>query len=78
MTQPALSVQIGEQIRAKHASVIRLSGPAIDAKTGVTLGGAEVTAAGTWKAAKSESLDVRNGQLAITMPPASAAIVQIA
>jgi hypothetical protein len=74
---PMLNVNVGEHIRAKHASVIRLSGPAIDAKTGVTLGGAEVTAAGTWKAVKSESLDVRNGQLTITLSPASAAIVHI-
>jgi len=62
----------------KRASVIRLTGPAIDAKTGITLGGAEVTPAGTWKAAKSEVLPVRNGQVKITLPAHSAAIAQIA
>jgi len=62
----------------KRASVIRLTGPAIDAKTGITLGGSEVTPAGTWKAAKLEALQMRNGQLKITLPAASAAIAQLA
>lgn len=74
---PVLSVNLGEHMKAKQASVIRLSGPAIDAKTGITLGGAEVAPDGTWKAAKSESVGVRNGQLSITLPPASAAVVHL-
>jgi hypothetical protein len=76
-TTPVLSVNLGEHVKAKQASVIRLSGPAIDAKTGITLGGAEVTPEGTWTAAKSESAHVRNGQLSITLHPFSAAIVQV-
>jgi hypothetical protein len=75
-TTPVLTVHLGEHGKAKQASVTRLSSPAIDAKTGITLGGAEVTPEGTWKAAKSESAHVRNGQLSITLPPFSAAIIQ--
>jgi hypothetical protein len=56
---------------------MRLSGPAVDAKTGITLGGAEITSRGTWKAANAEVLPVRKGQLMIPMPAASAAIVSI-
>ncbi len=74
---PVLTVDLGEHLKAKQASLIRLSGPAIDAKTGITLGGAEVASGGTWKAAKSESVHVRNGQFSITLPPASAAVVQV-
>ncbi len=74
---PELTVNLGEHFKAKQASIIRLSGPAIDAKTGITLGGAEVTPDGTWKAAKSESIHVRNGQLTVTLPPTSAAIVHL-
>ena len=70
----AFTVNTGSH--ARHASVIRLSGPAIDAKTGITLGGAEVTPAGTWKPIKPEVLPMRNGRLTIKLPAASAAIVQ--
>jgi hypothetical protein len=73
-----LDVQIGNQSQARQASVIRLTSPAVDAKTGISLGGAEVTSTGTWKRAKPEVLPVRNGKLSIHMPPASAAIVQMA
>jgi hypothetical protein len=73
-----LTVNVGGHTQGGRASVIRLSGPAIDAKTGITLGGADVTTAGTWKATKSEALPVRNGQLRIQLPAASAAITQIA
>jgi Glycosyl hydrolase family 79 C-terminal beta domain len=72
-----LDVNVGSHDQARQASVIRLTGPAVDAKAGISLGGAEVTPTGTWKQATSETLPVRNGQLRIHMPPASAAIVQV-
>jgi hypothetical protein len=55
-----------------------LCGHAIDAKTGITLVGEEVTTAGTWNPAKSEVLPVRSGQFRIKLPATSAAIVRIA
>jgi hypothetical protein len=73
-----LTVTIGKRMDGRKASLMRLSAPSVDAKTEVTLGGAEVTPAGTWKPAKSEVVQVRNGQLGINLPAASAAIVQIA
>ena len=73
-----LTLTIKAGMDGKKATVIRLTAPSVDAKTGVTLGGAEVTAAGTWKPAKPEIVQVRKGQLAIDLPAASAAIVQIA
>lgn len=72
-----LTVNIGSPIKSRTASVLRLRGPAVDAKTGITLGGAEVTAAGTWKPAKAEVAPVRDGQFRLELPAASAAIVQI-
>jgi hypothetical protein len=60
---------------AREASVLRLKGPAVDAKKGITLGGAEVTSTGTWKPAKQEALPVRKGHLILRMPAASAAMV---
>jgi hypothetical protein len=70
-----VTVNLGEHTKAKQGSVIRLSGPAINAKTGITLGGAEVTPDGTWKPSKSESIHVRNGQVIMTLLPFSAAVV---
>src|ERR1700722_18366694 len=55
---------------AREASVLRLKGPAVDAKTGITLGGTEVTSRGTWKPAKQEALPARKGQLILRMPAA--------
>jgi hypothetical protein len=74
---PVITVNLGEHTKAKQASLIRLSGPAIDAKTGVKLGGAEVAPDGTWKAVGTEVLRVKNGQLANTLPPYSAAVVHL-
>jgi len=65
--------------QSREASVMRLTGPAINAKTGITLGGAEITSRGTWKAkaATGEGLSMRKGQLMLPIPAASAAIVSI-
>jgi hypothetical protein len=71
-------VDTGGRSLNREASVIRLKAPAVDAKTGITLGGAEVTARGTWKPAVPEILDVRKAQLSLSLPAASAAMVQIA
>jgi hypothetical protein len=60
-----------------RAAVIRLSGPSIDAKSGITLGGAEVAPVGTWKPLKPEVLRVHRGQVEIKLPAASAAIVLV-
>jgi hypothetical protein len=70
-----LHLDTGSQSR--EASVMRLRGPTVDAKTGIMLGGAEVTSRGTWKAANAEVLPVHKGQLMLPIPAASAAIVSI-
>jgi hypothetical protein len=74
----ALTLGIGEPMNGKKASVIRLSAPSVDVKTGVTLGGAEVSPTGTWEPSKPEMAQVHSGRLEINLPVASAAIVQIA
>jgi hypothetical protein len=64
-------------VPGSRGGVMRLRAPAVDAKAGITLGGAEVAAAGTWKPVKPEVIAVRRGQLGIKLPAASAAIVEI-
>ncbi|MGO9966257.1 MAG: glycosyl hydrolase family 79 C-terminal domain-containing protein [Bryobacteraceae bacterium] len=73
-----LTVHIDGRVPARQASVIRLRGPAVDAKTGVTLGGAEVSPPGSWRPAKPETLPLGNAHLKIELAAASAAIVRIA
>lgn len=54
-------------------SVMRLTGPSLEAKKGVLLGGAEVSGGGGWEAAKVET--VRYG--GVLVAPGSAAIVRM-
>jgi hypothetical protein len=59
------------------ASIVRLAGPALDATTGITLGGAQVTSMGIWAPAHREAVSLRQGQMKIHVPAASAAIVSV-
>ena len=57
-----------------RADLWRLTGPALDATTGIEFGRAAVSSDGTWKP-RSESLPVRNGGLHVTVAAASAALI---
>jgi hypothetical protein len=59
------------------ASMVRLAGPALDATTGITLGGAQVMSRGTWETAGREPILLHQGQMKIHVPAASAAIVEV-
>ena len=64
--------------RSWHASMVRLAGPGIEAKTHVTLGGAEITSIGTWKTQRPEIVAVSGDRFRLRVPAASAAIAAIA
>jgi hypothetical protein len=68
-------MRIDTRSSSRQASVIRLEGPAVDAKTQITLGGAEITPPGIWKASKKEVLSVDSGQLVIPLAAAGATII---
>jgi len=70
-------VELAPGRRFGGASVLRLIGPAIDATTGITLGGAAVDEAGQWTPTRSDSLDVAADALALELPAASAALVEL-
>ena len=67
-------MRIDTRSSSRQASVIRLEGPAVDARTQITLGGAEITPPGIWKASKKEVLSVDSGQLVIPLAAAGATI----
>jgi hypothetical protein len=73
----AAIMQLDTGSQEREASVLRLEGPALDARTKITLGGAEVTSAGAWKPTKIEKLPVTRGQLAISVAATGAAIVRV-
>ena len=60
-----------------QASVMRLTAPSVDAKTGVTLGGAGVASDGTWNPKPPETITASNGKFQIDVPAASAALLVI-
>jgi hypothetical protein len=74
----AIRARIAPGRRFSTASVLRLTGPAIDATQGVTLGGAIVDDAGRWASTLRETVDQSEGDLLLDVPAASAALVALA
>lgn len=63
--------------RSSRATVMRLSAPSIDAKNGITLGGAGVASDGTWRPKPSEPITARAGEFVVDVPAASAAMLVV-
>ncbi len=61
----------------RKGSLVRLAGPALESKSGITLGGAAVSPGGQWKPARIEEVDGARGRLQVRVPAASAAIVAL-
>jgi hypothetical protein len=62
-------------VRMTQGRAMRLTGPGLNARDGVLLGGAAVAADGRWSGAKYESVKVANGSATLHVPAASAALV---
>lgn len=61
----------------RAGSAIRLSGPSIESKSGITLGGATVSEAGSWEPVQIKEIARTNGRFEIPLPRASAVIVTL-
>jgi hypothetical protein len=70
-------VWIDPQRTFTAASVVRLSGPAVDATAGITLGASSVDEFGGWAPAVREAVIPAAGEFAVDAPPASAALVTL-
>ncbi len=70
------SVAIAADEHFIRANALRLTGPSLESKVGITLGGAPVAANGDWKARTVEPLRIKGGAFEIHVPAASAAIVK--
>lgn len=73
----SLSIGFTNSIAGGRASILRLAAASIDAKSGVTLGGAEVAPSGIWSPSRPERIALRDRQFEIELGAFSAAIVQI-
>jgi hypothetical protein len=61
----------------RNGSLIRLSGPALESKSGVTLGAEGLTPTGSWKPDRIEEVDSAGKRLQVHVPAASAAVVTL-
>jgi hypothetical protein len=61
----------------RSGSLIRLSGPSLQSKSGVTLGGAGVSHDGLWKPTQVEEVSGNRGKLQVRLPAASATVVTL-
>ena len=66
---------IKPNVRMARGHAMRLTGPALNAKDGVKLGGASVASDGSWSGAKYEPVKVADGKASLHVPAASAALV---
>jgi hypothetical protein len=62
-------------VASAAAQIWRLTAPALDAISGVTLAGAEIGRGGEWRPAQVEHVWPRDGVLTVELPRASAALV---
>jgi hypothetical protein len=72
-----LNLKMRIPAKYKDAKVWRLIGPALDATSGVTLAGDEVSTSGTWSPAKTETRQIATDGVMLEMPRASAALVML-
>jgi len=73
----ALRVAINPGIPVRSAEMLRLTAPALDSKSGVTFGGAEVSSSGSWSPSQTETPDHTDTVVTVELPAASAAWLRI-
>jgi len=61
----------------KKATILRLTAPSAESKTGITFGGASVDANGNWAPRLTESMRLQTDRLSLELPASSAAVVEI-
>jgi hypothetical protein len=71
------SLEVEAAAPIAHANAVRLTGPTLGAKTGITLAGALVGADGSWHGRAPEPVTVTQGKAMIELPAASAALITL-
>lgn len=74
-SQESVNVRITGVAAYRHARVLRLTGPALSARTGITFGRRSVDSAGSWTPARAEQVVRKRSSFRLLMPAASAAVL---
>ena len=70
-----IAIDSGQLASFQKGSLVRLTGPSLESKSSVTLGGARVSSEGVWKPTRTEAVVIANRTLQLRVPAASAATV---
>ena len=70
-------IDAGQSASFRSTSLVRLSGPSLESKSSVTLGGAGVSPSGVWKPTRIEEVVRPRQRLQVRVPAASAAMVTL-
>jgi hypothetical protein len=76
-SEATVVIDASTSVPLHSGSLIRLSGPSLERKSGVTLGGAGVSQDGLWKPTQVEEVSGTRGRLQVRLPAASAAVVTL-
>jgi hypothetical protein len=76
-SEATVVIDASTSVPLRSGSLIRLAGPSLERKSGVTLGGAGVSQDGLWKPAQVEEVSGTRGRLQVRLPAASAAVVTL-
>lgn len=72
----AADVTVTTGIAARSFEPLWLTGTALDARTGQTIGGAPIAIDGSWQPQASAALTASEGRIVVRMPPASAVLLR--
>jgi hypothetical protein len=72
-----IAIEAGASAFFQRGSLVRLSGPALESKSGVSLGGANVSPGGLWKPNQAEEVSRSQGKLQVRVPAGSAVLVTL-
>jgi hypothetical protein len=70
-------IDVGASAAFRSGSLVRLTGPSRESKSGVTLGGAAVSSAGLWRPTRIEEVITPRRRLQVHVPAASAAMITL-
>jgi hypothetical protein len=70
-------INAGQSASFRSGTLVRLSAPSLDSKSGITLGRAGVSSSGLWKSTRVEKIIPSQRRLQVRVPAASAAVVTL-
>jgi hypothetical protein len=74
---PAQNTNVRITTTGQKATILRLTAPSAESKTGITFGGASVDPNGNWAPIFTESVSLESDRLSVELPASSAAVIQI-